>query len=163
MSKYTQALVGLGLLVTGFIGGAVLSPQLPRLQAQVPAEGPTEETQVRIKAAIDAIDVAQQSLIQERLYNPAIEGLNAFAVTAGGTNALQDLETGRGVDPETFAGLYAGLAVDQVSQHLSRDDEGRLTYKNRVIRMAPISEIKRMYSNRSRLAGEEPEEGGIAN
>ena len=112
---------------------------------------------VRIKAALDAINVAQQALMQEGLYTPAVEGLNTFAVTAGGVNAISDLETGRGVDPETFAGLYAGLAVDEVNEQLGRDDEGRLTYKNRLIRMSPISDIKRMYSNRARLAGEEPE------
>ena len=157
MSNFKQGLAGLALLVTGFAAGAFVGPQYPQLKAQDAVDGPSDAAAVRIKAALDAINVAQQALMQEGLYTPAVEGLNTFAVTAGGVNAISDLETGRGVDPETFAGLYAGLAVDEVNEQLGRDDEGRLTYKNRLIRMSPISDIKRMYSNRARLAGEEPE------
>lgn len=158
MSRITHGLVAFGLLLTGFVAGAVLSPEIQILQAQDADSGPSEETTTRIRAALDALNVAQQALQQESLYTPAVEGLNTFAITAGGVNALQDLETGRGVDPETFAALYAGLAIDEVNQHLGRDDEGRLTYKNRLVRMSPISEIKRMYASRARLAGEEPED-----
>ena len=58
-----------------------------------------------------------------------------------------------GVDPETFAALYAGLASPEVRQSLARDAQGRLTYKNKVIRMYPIARLKQAFLERDRLAG----------
>ena len=76
-----------------------------------------------------------QVLSDEKRYVPAIQGLNAFATSAGGVDAVADLESGQGVDPETFAGLYAGQALAEVAEHLGRDAEGHLTYKNKIVRI----------------------------
>jgi len=51
--------------------------------------------------------------------------------------------------------LYADLAVDQVAVHLGRDEENRLTYKGKVIKIYPVSVLQRQYVLRSSLTGEE--------
>jgi hypothetical protein len=80
--------------------------------------------------------------------------MNTYAIMVGGVDALDDLESGRGVDPETFAALYAGDAIDEVAQHLSRDEDGRLTYKNRPLRIYPVSRLKKLHSQRLVITGE---------
>src|SRR5690606_17445319 len=109
------------------------------------------ETIGKIQAALQALQAAREALEGEGHYVPATQGLNVFAITAGGVDAVQDLESGRGVDPETFAALYAGLATDEVAAKLGRDADQRLTYNNRLIRMYPISRLKKMYSIREAI------------
>ncbi len=61
-------------------------------------------------------------------------------------NAQADLEAaGVGVDPGTFAALYAGMAIDEVDEQLGRDAEERLTYKKRLIQMYPVTRIQKLY------------------
>ena len=143
----------LTLVAVGYVLGSSGAFHLAVSRAQEAGQGPSSETVDKIRAANESLNAAMQVLQQEDRYTPAINGINAFAITAGGANAIRDLETGRGVDPETFAGLYAGEAIDEVAQHLSRDEQGRLTYKNKVVRMYPISRLKNMFANRINLAG----------
>lgn len=159
MTMAMRGLIGGGLLALGYFLGTldVLTPQQAGAQAE-PAPSPlSDDSKTKIKDAHAALAAAMTALQTDQLYNPATKGVNAFAVTAGGVDAIADLESGRGVDPETFAGLYAGDAVDEVAQHLGRDEEGRLTYKNRVVRMYPISRLKRMLAERARLSGADPD------
>jgi len=139
---YVAGVTGLGL------------PQVLRAQDQT-APAASEEAMAQIKAAYESLGAAMQALEQEDLYTPATRGVNAFAVIVGGVNAIEDLETNRGVDPETFAGLYAGTATDEVAEHLDRDEEGRLTYKNRVVRMYPISRLRKLFADRAVISGED--------
>ena len=74
---------------------------------------------------------------------------NSFLVSTGGGDAVADLESGRGVDPETFAALYADLATDEIAQHLAKDGEGRLTYKGKLVRIYPIARLKELFTKRS--------------
>jgi hypothetical protein len=116
----------------------------------------TEESKTKIKAAADALKAAMESLQAEgRFGEPAVKGINAFAVLTGGNSSLNDLQSGGGVDPETFAALYAGLATDKVVVELGRDAEGKLTYKGRVVRMYPVSVIRAAYARRSEVTGED--------
>ena len=158
MQTFVRGTLAAGLLAIGYVIGVtgILAPTVS--QAQKFGDKDAEVALDNIKAAAAAVEQAMHVLSENELYNPAITGINAFAVTAGGLNALQDLESGRGVDPETFAGLYAGLAVDEIMEHLGKDEEGRLTYKNKVIRMYPVSRLKRMFEHRSKLIGAESEE-----
>jgi hypothetical protein len=97
-----------------------------------------------------------EALQAEGRYDSAIKSVNAFAVLSGGGNSVEDLKRGvGGVDPETFAALYAGLATDQIVVDLGRDAEGRMTYKNRVVRMYPVSVIRRAYAQRADITGED--------
>lgn len=156
-------LAALTLVVFGYVLGAsqALSPATVLAQADAKkaagesSGGPSQESQDKLKAASDALKTAMEALQIETLYNPATQGTNAFAVLAGGLNSREDLERGRGVDPETFAALYAGLATDEIAAEIGRDTEGRVTYKGKVVRMYPISRIKALYASRATLTGEE--------
>lgn len=154
MRTRNQSLVAVGLVAFGYVLGSsgVVTPTA--LRAQNEAEGPSEETRGKIRGAHDALSAAMTALEAEKLYVPAMKGTNAFAVLSGGADAKQDLETGRGVDPETFAALYADQATDEITAHLSKDEQGRLTYKGKVVRMYPISRLKKMFAERAKLSGE---------
>ncbi|MFN0053563.1 MAG: hypothetical protein ACKV0T_15395 [Planctomycetales bacterium] len=116
----------------------------------------SDETKAKIKAASDALRAAMDALVDEGKYSSATKGVNAFAVLTGGGNAVQDLERGGAVvDPETYAALYADLATDNVAVDLGRDAEGRLTYKNKVVRMYNLSRVRALYGVRAELTGEE--------
>jgi len=140
------------LIGVGYLLGSVDALKLSRLFAQ---EDPvSEEGAKKIQTAYDALRAAMDSLKQENRYNPATKGLNSYAILAGGVDAVKDLEDGKGVDPETFAALYAGDAIESVAESLSHNDEGQLTYKNKVVRIYPISRLKKIYAQRQELTGE---------
>ena len=159
---------GLALLLIGYVAGGsqLLSPAALLAQggkgkarpgADAPAIPPmSDETKAKIKAAADALKAAQEALEAEnRFGNSAIKGVNSFTVLSGGGSSLDDLKGAGGVDPETFGALYAGLATDAIVADLGRDAENRLTYKNRVVRMYPISMIRAAYARRSDITGED--------
>ncbi len=157
---------GLALLTIGYALGAsqILSPAALLAQGKGKSKGGgdaqaaqplSDETKTKIKAAADALKAAMEALQSEGRYESAIKSVNAFAVLSGGGNSAADLAGGGGVDPETFAALYAGLATDQVVVDLGRDAEGKLTYKNRVVRMYPVSVIRGAYARRADITGED--------
>lgn len=155
----------LALLTIGYVAGAtqLFSPALLVAQtnpAKAGADGKagveiTEESRIKIKAAADALRLAMESLIDEGKYVSATKGMNTFAILTGGNHSVRDLETSAVVDPETFAALYANLATDNVAVELGRDENGRLTYKNKVIRMYPVSALRGRYAVRADITGEE--------
>ena len=157
MSRLGQIAMGLLLITAGYVLGASQSFQTPTLQAQQNSGTPTEETEEKIKRGDRQLLDAQSSLEQENFMRTATKGLNAFATSCGGVNALEDLEAGNGVDPETFAGLYAGLAKPDVATHLGRDDQGRITYKNKIVRMYPVSRLKKLFATRLKYTNETPD------
>ena len=149
MRLASRGLVGMGLLVTGYlfgVSGAFLSDSV---LGQDAAAQLTDDTVDKLKNANDALTTAMIALQQENVYTPATKGVNSFLVSTGGGDAIADLENGRGVDPETFAALYADLAIDEVAQHLSKDEEGRLTYKGKLVRIYPIARLKGLFTKRS--------------
>lgn len=154
MRIFTKAVTAFGLVALGYAVGVTGLGVPQTLRAQDQVAGPSEEATQQIRAAYQSLEAATLPLRQENRYAPATRGVNAFAVTVGGINAMEDLETNRGVDPETFAGLYAGMATDEVAEHLDRDEQGRLTYKNRVVRMYPISRLKKLFADRAIIAGD---------
>jgi hypothetical protein len=115
--------------------------------------GGMDEIEIAITEANDAIKKAADLLEQDGRYVPASKTPNVTAILSGGVDALSDLETGRGVDPETFAALYADDSTDEISAHLDRDELGRLTYKGKVIRMYSVSRLKKLYKMRTQYAG----------
>jgi hypothetical protein len=146
-----------GLFAAGFWCGQSRDALTPELKAQGDAtrQGASDDTLRKIRIAIDAVEDAQASLENEQLYVPAIEGINSFAVLTGGLNAVQDLERGLGVDPETFVGLYAGFATEEVSPKLGYDDEGRLTYDGRLVRLYPKSKLRALKAQQEKIATSE--------
>jgi hypothetical protein len=137
-----------GLMAFGYILGVMHGPAAHDLFAQNEPTDEQKELGEKVKAARDAANASMLALQKSNAYVPAIEGLNSFAATTGGIDAIQDLKSGRGVDPETFAGLYAGLAVSDVASKLTRDSEGRLLYEEKLVRMYPISRIKQLFQAR---------------
>ena len=105
----------------------------------------------KIKQADEAIAVAQTALVQDGRYVPAIRSPNAYAVLHGGVDAIAELESGRGVDPVTFAGLYKGDALDSVLPHLGRDTLGRLTYKGKLVRMYPVERMRELEATKTAI------------
>jgi hypothetical protein len=81
----------------------------------------------------------------------AYGGMNYFAASVGGVNAERDLEEGRGVDPETFAALYAGLAVPKIAANLDFDEVGRLRYKKVIVRLYSQDRLKQLFHQRDQL------------
>jgi hypothetical protein len=156
--------LGLALVAVGYVlgvSGVLQSPKAEAQQAQpetpeVPeVTGLSKEAQEKIKTAHEALVAAKEALANENRYNPATdpEVLNVFGILTGGVDAVADLEAGRGVDPETFAALYADLATGNLRADLEWDSQGRMTYKNKVIRMYPIAELRQRFAVRRQLAG----------
>ena len=153
MSSIWKTAAVLVLLGLGFVLGATGAFGARSLGAQAAAEGgPSAESLAKLKEAFVAIKSAAETLEQESLYVPATTTMNVFAVMAGGLNAVQDLEDGRGVDPETFAALYAGEAKPEIKEHLDYDEQGKLTYKGKVVRIYPKQRMKKIFQERTRYS-----------
>lgn len=153
MRWYARLTMVVGVLSLGYVLGRLDAGSALAIGQETPA-GPSEEAARKVLAANEALKLAMDALKNESLYVPATRPMNVYGILSGGVNAIDDLEAGRGVDPETFAALYADQAIDEVAQHLSKDSEGRLTYKNKLIRIYPVSRLKKNMSQRQILSGE---------
>ena len=150
------------------IGYAIGSLGLHRsLRAQDAGAGPSDDSVKKIVAANDALKAAVDQLKLESRYEAATKAINSYAVMVGGLNVKEDLESGRGVDPETFAALYSAaydlkklnIKDDSLADWLDvnlldYDAEGRLTYQNKVVRIYPVSRLKKLNAQRMVLVGE---------
>lgn len=103
----------------------------------------SDEAAKQIQAVNEYLTSAMETLRAEGKYVPATEDMNPYLVLSGGGNAIDDLERGTGVDPLTFAGLYAGRAVREVEDELRRDEQGRLYYKNNLVRMYSVDRLQK--------------------
>ncbi len=155
MKNVSRYLAVLGLVGLGYILGASQSSN-SLVHAQGGADGaPSQESVKAITDVFTAVQAAKTTLSGEGRYNLATKSLNVSALCSGGVDAVADLEAGRGVDPETFAALYADQATDEIAADIGKDEQGRLTYKGKVIRMYSVSKLKQMYQERLRYSGED--------
>lgn len=153
------------LVATGYLLGTcgLFSPA----RAQEAASQPSEDSTKKILEANEKLKAAVESLKLESRYEAATKGINAYAVLVGGLNAKEDLEAGHGVDPETFAALYTAAydlkklnvrddsLADWVDiSQIDYDAEGRLTYGGKVVRIYPVSRLKKLRAQRLVLTGE---------
>jgi len=165
MRMFKRMALGIGLLGIGYLLGSAAS--FSPVRAQDAGTSPSEDSAKKIVAANDALKAAVDQLKIESRYEAATKGINSFAVMVGGLNVKDDLESGRGVDPETFAALYAAAydlkklnvrddtLADWVDLNLlDYDADGRLTYQNKVVRIYPVSRLKQLSSQRRVLIGE---------
>lgn len=150
MIKFKTLMFGLAMLGIGYLLGTT-GASTGQLVAQAPDAGIQDETADKIRVAHRALNDALESLRQEGRYETITDGVNAFLILAGGGNARQDLESGRGVDPETFAALYSGRAVPEVQELLDVDEQGRITYNNEVVRMYSKSRLQRIFAERTKI------------
>lgn len=149
------------ILLTGsaFAFGVVCGFSKAPLQSTANAQGGgaleaplSEDAANQVRAVGRSISAAKDALEAEGRYKAATEIANPFLVLSGGGDALADLESDNGVDPETFAALYAGLASEEIQDDVSIDDEGHVRYKGKVIRMYSIKRLKELYALRAELA-----------
>lgn len=151
MQYLKHGALGLALVGVGYLLGASQSAQQTATAQEV--EGLTEQTVQSVKTSYQSMNNAMVALEGEKAYVPAVKGVNAFATSVGGVDAIADLEGGRGVDPETFAALYSGRALDHVAQHLSYDANNNLMYKKKIVKMYPTSRLKQLFEKRETIAG----------
>ena len=152
-----RSLAVAALLGAGFAAGRLsqASPASPAAAAQPPGVSEMDEaTASRIKEGFDSLRRAQVALEQSGRYVPAATGVNAFITLAGGYDVLGSLQNGRGVDPETYAALEAGFAPQNVLTDLGRDADGRLTYKDQLIRLMSHETLRSLYLRRAETLGE---------
>lgn len=154
MYKSCLVIAGMFIFGMGYIAGTHSSVPVTHLQANQDAEQATQySTEV-----IDAYSKANKGVreltnlfVANGNSTSAFGGMNYFGASVGGIDAERDLEEGRGVDPETFAALYADQASAKVSQHLDFDAEGRLRYKKNVIRIYSRDRLKQLFDLREQL------------
>ena len=113
-----------------------------------------DAVEAAIAKAQSSLEELKTALTDENRYTTATKTLNVSSLMAGGVDAIGDLEAGRGVDPETFAALYAGQAADEIAAEIDKDEKGRLTYKGKVVRLYSITRLKQVYQARIKYAGE---------
>ena len=157
MQRFRHSLSLLTLLALGYVAGqsGLLAPRGLSAQNAAAPQGPSEDSVEKITSGFDAIKNAAASLKREGRYTQATSGINLFAVSVGGLDVKGDLEKGRGVDPETFAALYAGLATVEIQEHIAKDSQGRVTYKGKVVQMYPIRRLTQLFKERLKYSGEE--------
>ena len=120
----------------------------------------------RVERALKDLDGFLQAIGFE---NSAVIGINYFAVSVGGIDAIRDLEEGRGVDPETYAALNAGFAKPEVAKHLNlrksesttgtlhlkiEDADGRLRYKGTAVRLYSPTRLRELFKLRESFRNE---------
>ena len=136
------------LLFIGYVLGALQVGAPSPLRADPGTDAIQGTVRDKLRDADRMMSEAMQVLQDDKRYVPAIVGLNAFATSVGGVDAMADLESGQGVDPETFAGLYAGQATPEVAEHLAHDAQGRVTYKSRTVRLYNPTRLKQLFAAR---------------
>lgn len=151
MRRWKSIAMGVALLATGYVLGlSGVVPMRPVI-AQDPGPGVSDNTKEKLTAAHVALQEAADALAIDGRYQAVTEDLNAFLILGGGGDAIADLEGGNGVDPETFAALYAGQAQPEIQELLDFDDDGRLTYNGQVVRMYSRSRLRQIYADRLAL------------
>ncbi|HVJ88025.1 MAG TPA: hypothetical protein VM452_20340 [Caulifigura sp.] len=151
MRRWQTALAYTSVLSLGYFAGLSGFSPLTPLAAQ--ESGALTKPNAKLSAAFTALSEAADSLKTDGQYEAITQGTNAFLVLAGGGSAKSDLESGGGVDPETYGALYAGLVAPEIADQITKDDTGRLLFNGQVIQMYSKSKLQRVYANRLRLAG----------
>lgn len=161
MRSFWKTVSVLSIFGLGYLAGAMQLTGQSSAVAQLADDAVGEEVTKSITAAYSALQTVRSNLNQEGRYNPATKMMNVNGVMAGGIDSIADLESGLGVDPETFGALYADLASDEVSINLDYDENGRLTYKGKIVRIYSIERLKAFYKKRLKFAGDEEESAGF--
>lgn len=146
---------GLAMLAIGYLGGTGTLTGFS-LDRGVTAQGTdtplSEDSEAKVRAAHDSLKTAMDALQQDGLYAGLSDSPNSYLVLAGGGNALDDLQSGQGVDPETFAALYAGQVKQEILDSLTRDEQGRLLYNEQLIRLYSRSRLEKVLANRTKYS-----------
>ncbi len=148
----SRLISSLTILALGYGLGVFFHPQPTALHAQAVSQtGYERETITNLQLLHQKLGEIATALEGEGKYTSVVDGANSFAIAYGGVDAIKDLEENRGVDPETFAALYAGRASPDVFPHLATDSKGRLTYKDKVVKLYSRERLKKLYTRRDQL------------
>jgi len=150
MVQVRQLLLAALLLGIGYVAG-ISGISLPQVTAQDAEPLVSEQVGNKIRDAQRRLQDAKEALEAEGKYEAITEGINAYLVFTGGGNAREDLESGRGVDPETFAGLYAGKALPEIQTLLGLNEHGQITYNNEVVRLYSKSRLQKLFTQRTQI------------
>ncbi|MCA9055524.1 MAG: hypothetical protein KDA75_16900 [Planctomycetaceae bacterium] len=144
---------GAAMLVCGYLLGTTGAFDSSPATAYDDEEqvGPGKDAENKIRTAQRNLQEAMEQLRQDGNYNAITDGVNPFLVLSGGGDALQDLDSGNGIDPWTFAGIYAGKAIPEVAEELGTDDEGRVTYNDKPITVYSRKRLTQMFAEQLRI------------
>ena len=146
---------GVAMLAAGYMWGAGALNGFS-LERGVTAQGTdtplSEDSEAKVRAAHDTLKAAMDALQQDGLYAGLSDSPNAFLILAGGGNAMDDLQSGQGVDPESFAALNAGQVTQEIRDALTRDEQGRLLYNDQLIRLYSRSRLEKVLANRTKYS-----------
>lgn len=151
MRGWQTCLLGGTMLAIGYVFGASGVLQPSAAMAQQAGGGLSADAENKIRAVNRALTEAVDQLRSEGKYTALTEEPNAFLVLCGGGDARLDLQEGNGIDPESFAALYAGRATPEVAAMLGKDDQGRITYEDKPIQMYSRSRLARFLAERTRI------------
>lgn len=150
--KYQTLAIGLAMLMLGYCCGSGALPGSSRLAAQDADAGLSEGTMSKVQAAHDSLRAAMDALLQDGKYEGLSESPNAFLILSGGGNAMEDLQSGQGVDPETFAALYARRVKPEILDALTTDEQGRLLHNDQLVRLYSRTRLEKVLAERAKLS-----------
>lgn len=165
MVQFRRIAFGGALVALGYLLGT-FSP-FTSVRAQEAGGLPSDDAAKKILDVNDKLKGAVDILKLESRYEAVTKAANPYAVLVGGLNAKEDLDAGHGVDPDTFAALYVAafdmkklnLRDDTLAEwvdisQLDYDGDGRLTYGGKVVRIYPVSRLKKLRAQRMVLSGD---------
>jgi hypothetical protein len=153
MLRTRSVVAGSVFFIAGYAAGTMTWTSPVPLQAQQEDDGTQYSGDVleAYRKAHKSVREVTNLFVAGGQSTSASGGLNFFGASVGGIDAEKDLEEGRGVDPETFAGLYADMATPKIAEHLDYDELGRLRYKKNVIRIYSRERLKQLFQKRDQL------------
>ena len=171
MRSSMQGAIAASLIGIGYLLGSAQIFQSAFAQSEDSA--PSDDAVKKIAESHEALKRAVEQLQRESRYSAVTKSVNAFAVLAGGIDVKEELEAGNGVDPETWASLY--VATDELKRNrvkdesladwvdtnlLGFDNDGHLTYRNKVVRIYSVSKLRKVIAQRMVVLGESKEAKG---
>jgi len=152
MQKLSLVVFAAVIFSAGYLVGSTESKDQGTVQAAVQQNDRlSDQALVTYKAAQLRFNELGDFLESENRYRSVTNDQNYFAVSVGGIDAFRDLEEGRGVDPETFASLYAERSVPEIAEHIEIGDDGRLRYKGEIVRMYSRERLKSVFRMRDEI------------
>ena len=152
MKKLNLLVFASAVFTAGYLLGSAEVLRTPEVNAALQVgDSLSNESLLTYKQSRLILDSLSDILSAEQRHRSATEGENFFALSVGGIDSLEDLEEGRGVDPETFAALYADRALPDVAEHLETDDNGRIRYKGNIVRLYSREKLKEVFRKRTEL------------
>ncbi|MEZ6055220.1 MAG: hypothetical protein R3C01_00820 [Planctomycetaceae bacterium] len=150
MVRWKSFVICAALLAVGYVAGRCDLLVLTKAQAQL-ENPPSEDDEAKIFAVHRALRDAAEQLRQDNRYTTITEGVNPFLVLVGGGDAAADLASGNGVDPMTFAALYAGKVSPEFAEQMGTDEEGRVTYEGKPVQLYSKKRLVRAYAEIARI------------